>query len=375
MNICLISWDREAQYLFKILESPYCVKYIVERDHQLWGKSSTGIDIISFAKAYRFFGEQKIDYFLIPCMRGINIKIGIYDRLIRNGIPSDKILYAPLRVFKDQTLSDEKKIKLICKFEDRTEIDYLALHITDYCNMNCAGCSVFSSLAEKGAFPDFKETLEAVALLKKKFDQVVVFRVLGGEPTLNPKWLEICRWIRKIYPFADVEVVTNGTTILSMPEEILRQMREEKIVFDITDYPVLRDKIDDINEYLNEQNIVHYITQETEFFSKLYNFDTPQSPDENYSVCKMKFMCLNMRGYSLGVCHAAFGLERAEKQFEGIKFSDDCRIDLRDESLSAKEIVKHLDCPHDICAYCNQDLFAWHRLCAENKYNKHEWSI
>lgn len=375
MNICIVSWDSEARYLYKILKDRYEVRYVIERDHRLWGKNANGFDIVSFGKAYRLFHENKIDYFLIPCMRGINIKNGIYDRLIRNKIPKDRILYAPLRVFKDDQLTDKEKRELICKFEDRTEIDYLALHIADHCNLNCAGCSVFSALAEHPSLPGFEETKEAVKLLKEKFDQVVVFRILGGEPTLNHKWLEICQWIRRLYPLADVEVVTNGTTILSMTEKVLKKVQKERITFDITYYPVLQEKIDDINTCLNKYHVKHYITQEMETFSRLYNFDASQNPRDNYDVCKMKFMCMNMREYELGVCHAVFGMERAKGRFSEIEYSDDCKIDIRTKDITAKEIIRKLDRPHDICAYCNQDLMRWHMLREENKLNRQEWSI
>lgn len=375
MDICIVSWDKEAQCLYESIKDKCNVKYVVERDNELWGERKNGLCIVSFAKSYNLFSEKKITHYIIPCMRGINVKNGIYDRLVRNGIPSERILYAPLRFFKDKQLSKEEKTKLICRFEDRKEIDYLAIHIADHCNMNCAYCSVFSGLIEKMSFPDFEETKKAVKLLKSIFDQVVVFRVLGGEPTLNPHWLDICRWIRTIYPLADVEVVTNGTTILHMNEKELAKVREECIAFDITDYPILGDKIDDINDYLNKNQVVHYITQETEYFSKLYDFDSLRNPNENYDVCKMKFMCMNMRGYYLGVCHAAFGLERARTKFDGIEFSDDGRVDIRAQGLSAKKIIQILDRPHDICAYCNQDLTKWHILRAGDRENKKEWSI
>ena len=48
MNICIVSWDSEARYLYKILKDRYEVRYVIERDHRLWGKNANGFDIVSF---------------------------------------------------------------------------------------------------------------------------------------------------------------------------------------------------------------------------------------------------------------------------------------------------------------------------------------
>ena len=375
MNICLVSWDTESKLLYELLKEKYEVSYVIERDHNLWGKNEFGLTVISFSRAYDFFKKKKIDSFLIPCMRGINVKIGIYDRLIKNNIPSNNILYAPLRIFKDSQITKKEKIDLICKFEDRTELDYVALHITDHCNLNCAYCSVFCGLISKPSFTDFDKTKNALRLLKSYFEQIVVFRVLGGEPTLNPCWLDYCLMIKELFPLTDVEVVTNGTKILSMKDEQFKIMHDKNIAFDISYYSILSDKIDDINEILNNKKIIHYITQENEFFSRLYDFNNTRDEKENYESCKMKFMCLNMREYYLGACHAAFGLERAKEYLINIDISDNYKMDLRQSNLSAKEIISKLDKSTKLCRYCNQDLTRWHIISKGANKNIKEWSL
>ena len=373
MKVCIVSWDNEAREVYRSLKDTCDIRYVIERDCEMWGDLGDGLVCVSFAKAYSLFKENEIDYFLIPCMRGINIKLGIYDRLIRNDIPDDRILYAPLAFFKNKELSAAERNNLICRFSDRREIDYLAMHIADGCNLNCAYCSVFSGLCEKDAIIEEEEIKQSVDRLSEIFDQVVVFRILGGEPLLHPKWFEICCHVKERFPLADIEIVTNGILLLSLDEEKLKRMSAEGFVFDLTDYHMLGDKVDAIHERLKRFNVRHYITQEVEYFSKLYDLDDPHDPDENYDSCSKKFMCMNMRGFYLSVCHAAVGLKRAAGVFPGIKFDDTGSIDIRTEGLTAKEIMSRLDHSHEMCKYCNQDLTKWHRV--KDITDKKEWSV
>lgn len=378
MRICIISWDDEARRLYQLLRSSYEIEYIIERDNNQWGTLDNGLKIVSFSKAYKLFREGMFDVFLIPAMRGINVNNGIYLRLLRNNIPQDKIWYAPLASWKCTDLDESERIGMLCPFNERKELDYLALHIADHCNLNCSYCSVFSGLVKQPSFPDTESTLEGIRLLRKYYDQVLVFRLLGGEPLLNKDWLKIALYARELFPLADIEVVTNGLKILQLTKEEFSVMRENGIAFDISYYPVIGDKIDDINELLRENNVKHYITQENEFFSRLYNFSHPGDTEQNYQVCKMKFMCLNMYGKRLGVCHALIGLERA-KEFIPPEIADTIPgywVDLDEDGLSARKIREKLDRPMPICRYCNQDLALWHPLTDSSKVNDPgNWSL
>lgn len=373
MNVCIISWTNEARYLYELIKDTYQVKYIIERDCDFWGSNGYELEIISFAKAYKLYEEKIIDSFIIPCMRGINVKTGIFDRLVRNGVEKEHILYAPLPLFKNQSLSKEERLSLIDKFTNRKELDFIAMHITDLCNLNCANCSVFAGLCSTNSCPDTEDIKRAVDLFSTVFDQVVVFRILGGEPLLNPDWLDIACYIREVFPFADIEVVTNGTKVLSISVSDLERLKLRNITLDITHYQIMGEKIDQIHSELKENNVRHYITQEIEYFSTLYDFHNTRNPLMNFDACKMKFMCMNMYGYEIYMCHAPIGLKRAKQEFPEISFVEDYKVDLREEGLTSDKVMEILDKPHDICKYCSQDLARWHVVCERN--NMDEWGL
>lgn len=377
MRICLISFEEEGKRLYELLKNREMIPYVIERDNTQWGFINHETECISFSNAYVKYHKNEFEKFIIPCMRGINIKNAIYDRLIRNGVKSEDILYAPLSIFKNNEITEEEKYKIICRFDKRKELDYLALHITDHCNLNCENCSVLCGLIKAPSFPDMRITKTALEKLKGYFDQIQVIRVLGGEPTLNREWLDYCSFIRRLYPLSDIEVVTNGTRILAMKDEEFEVLKKESIAFDISYYPTIGEKIDKINQILKDKKIKFYISQENEFFSKLYSFRKKTDSEMNYKCCRMKFMCMNMRENYLGVCHASFGVERASRylDFEGCNsISDFGRVDLFEPGLNAEIIMKMLDRPAEICAYCNKDLVTWNTIKSDFEDIK-KWSI
>ena len=376
MKICLISWDYEAKRTYEKLNKSHQIEHVIERDNNQWGITPEGLQIISFSNAYHLFREKRFDIFLIPAMRGINVNTGIFMRLRRNGIPPECIWYAPMALWSS-TGNEEPPVG-ICQFEERRELDYVALHITDHCNLNCAYCSVFCGMVDKPSFPDTERTLNGIARLRQIYDNVLVFRILGGEPLLNNEWIRIALYIRELFPLADVEVVTDGLRILHLSDRELYLMKNNRISFDISYYPVIGKEIDDIHQKLNEYNVVHYITQENEFFSKLYCFSHPGEPNHNYQVCRMKFMCMNMYEDRLAVCHALIGLERA-REFIAPEIADTIQsywVDLTQEGLTANQIRTLLDRPMPICQYCVQELTPWHTLSGRSNVHKPEnWSL
>ena len=92
-------------------------------------------------------------------------------------------------------------------------IEYLEHHIVDHCNLNCAGCSHFSPLAQ----PWFEDLIQ----FKKDFSQlwditkgnVGTIRLMGGEPLLHPQFDEFMAFTCGLFPHTQVQIVTNGILI------------------------------------------------------------------------------------------------------------------------------------------------------------------
>jgi len=112
-------------------------------------------------------------------------------------------------------------------------IPYFETHITEACNLKCRGCSHFSVFA-KPKHKDLKEFEREFERLSE-IEEIGVIRLMGGEPLLNPDFMEYVRIARWYFPKSVIALVTNG--ILG---DRLKPYKEElerlKIHVTISDY-------------------------------------------------------------------------------------------------------------------------------------------
>ncbi|MDD5018272.1 MAG: radical SAM protein, partial [Eubacteriales bacterium] len=310
-----------------------------------------------------------------PCLKGINTHTGIFLSLIDHGVREEDVLYAPLGIFEDAELSEEQRRGLICQYNERTDLELLVLHIVEHCNMSCANCSMFAGLVKHPVFMDYDKTKASLFQLKKYFNQVVVFRLIGGEPLLNKDIGRYCKLVRDIYPFSNIEIVTNGTLIMGMSDELINTLHENNITLDIALYPVLNSKIDEINEFLNHNKIKHYITKEKEVFYKLYDAKGESDRNTAFKKCKMKFNCVNMKENRIAVCYVPFAIPHLRDYFK-LDIKESGTIDLFATELSAEKIRRLMNQPQELCRYCCVDDDArWKLLSDDEKSDIRNWSI
>ena len=117
-------------------------------------------------------------------------------------------------------------------------IESLEYHIVDHCNLNCAGCSHFSPLAEPWfvKLEDFEKEWKEVADCGLKIKRI---RILGGEPLLHPELGHMLEYVRGLFPDSDVNVVTNGILLKQKKEELLPIFIKNDISLTTSCYPGL----------------------------------------------------------------------------------------------------------------------------------------
>lgn len=77
----------------------------------------------------------------------------------------------------------------------------LEYHLVDSCNLNCAGCSHYSSLVDKHTYQTVEEIINDFTLLKDKVgNNLRNLRLLGGEPLMHPQICECLKTIRELFP-------------------------------------------------------------------------------------------------------------------------------------------------------------------------------
>lgn len=90
-------------------------------------------------------------------------------------------------------------------------IPYLETHITEQCNLKCRGCSHFSVFAKPKHkdIDEFKREFERLS----DIEEVQIIRLMGGEPLLNPKFMDYLYIARRCFPRSKIVLVTNGLLI------------------------------------------------------------------------------------------------------------------------------------------------------------------
>jgi organic radical activating enzyme len=93
---------------------------------------------------------------------------------------------------------------------------HLIFYITHVCQMNCENCFSFNNYALKG-HSLWKDNQYHCEQWAKIFDPAIIF-ILGGEPMLNPTFLDWMHGLAKIWPRAEIRVNTNGEAFHLYPD-------------------------------------------------------------------------------------------------------------------------------------------------------------
>lgn len=223
------------------------------------------------------------------------------------------------------------------------------MHIADFCNLNCKGCTHFSPIFEK-KLPDFETKIYDVKKLKEKIPHVLCFSILGGEPFLNP---DICRYIaeiRKIYPDANIDIVTNGLLIPKLSASVLRCILENQVEISISEYKPTHKLIGKIEEKLQEYGVSYHIRP----YEEKKKFIKPLSVKEK-SIYPNKCLsdgCVNIWNGKIARCPTLMYIEEFNKKFdqnlpsEGILQLDDCPVGYELLEILQKEVPL---CRHCVC--------------------------
>lgn len=120
-----------------------------------------------------------------------------------------------------------------------TEPLHIEFNLTDFCNLNCKGCSHYSPLATADFEPieDLENSMRHISGIKNA-EQIIEVYLIGGETLLYPQLKDAMHLTRKYFPWAKISIFTNGLLIPKMDEEFWQTCRDLNIYIALTRYPV-----------------------------------------------------------------------------------------------------------------------------------------
>ena len=115
----------------------------------------------------------------------------------------------------------------------------LEIHLANHCNLNCKGCSHYSPISDSKflSLGEMENILKKIEKYQEWFSQ---FRLLGGEPLLNPSIISLIKTARKYINKIPIELVTNGSLLLNdkiCSENFWKSVSENNIKINVTLYP------------------------------------------------------------------------------------------------------------------------------------------
>ena len=237
-------------------------------------------------------------------------------------------------------------------------IDRIEYSIVDRCNLNCKYCCHYAPVVNEYevTIEQFADDILALSILTEHGRELGTLGILGGEPLMHPKFIDLCKIARDKLPWSRIRVTTNGILLLSMPKQYLAMLRRLDIEILISKYSR---KIDykRMEKLLNDYHIVYKFCQNNDYvtFYK-YSIDQTgeQSGEEMHNLCtlwkeKPYYTCHELRDGKLYPCSQIARAEYLNKLY-GLNLPIDDYIIIRDHSLS--DIEQFLKEEARMCSYC-----------------------
>ncbi len=239
------------------------------------------------------------------------------------------------------------------------KLDYLELHLTDSCNLSCKGCSHCAGLNPPNQNIPYNEFVQDLIRIKQLIPTIEKIRLLGGEPFLNPDIEAYLNLTRRLYPAADIRIVTNGLLCLGLPDSVYHTIASKHIAIDISSYPPTMRMKSRLEEHFQRMRVDYYFSTPVTKFGKRLNLQGDSPVTETFLQCNSNW-CNFLRHGAISVCPAPSIFDTLIHQYDLAIDTTPYKRNIHDPALTPAELVEWLKKPNGMCAYCtNLVLFDW----------------
>jgi len=228
------------------------------------------------------------------------------------------------------------------------------LNICYHCNLKCAFCSHFSDRM-KPYFMSPKKVGRDLSILAE-FLSVDYVTLLGGEPLLHPKIMDIIEEVRNSNIGKKIRVVTNGLLLKQMPNEFWKSIDECHISI----YPNVKVKIQpDMKLYKHKAKKFDTILEIKYFDNFRISYSDIGTNNKKlihriYSSCQIAHIwrCYTVDNGYFYKCPQSLFIPKLFKLSDGILNNDRVRIEKSDKFKL--ELIKFLrsNKPLKSCSHC-----------------------
>lgn len=243
------------------------------------------------------------------------------------------------------------------------ELPHAELHLVDFCNLNCKGCTHFSPLFDR-QIPNTNARLRDVENVKRIFSKIHILSLMGGEPLLNPDVQKYIEQTRKILPDSAIQLVTNGLLLLQIDKKVLQYIKSQNVQVIISECEPTHKIIDKIVELLEHYEIDYTIRP----YEKKQGFCKPLSlkTDSIYERKCISNGCVQIWEGKMACCPTLMYIHKFNEKFnqnlpqEGI-------YDISYLQECGKDLLSKLYDRVPLCDYCVENTIMWERCSADPK--------
>lgn len=250
------------------------------------------------------------------------------------------------------------------------------VHLTEHCNLNCASCAHFSTIAQEEYcnLDNYKNDVERLSFLLG--GEAGEIHILGGEPLLNSQINDFTKIMRQNFKNAVIGIVTNGILLGNMRQQFWDTCRNYNITLMVTQYPI---KVR-YEEFLNKakmENVkyIYFRSTDDKCLMNKYPMDLKgeQEYRESFMNCEMSNKCILLKKGKLYTCSVVGNIEHFNRFFhKELQISEQDYIDIY-KAESKEEISKLLATPIPFCRYCNVNKRKFNLDWAISKRKLSEW--
>ena len=259
----------------------------------------------------------------------------------------------------------------------KPRLNYMETEISRRCNLNCRGCCDFIQLAgDEPPFYDPDAFIQDLSQLKTKFWGVEKIRLMGGEPLLIKEIDAYAEQTRRIFPDADIRIVTNGLMIPTLSSETLAKLKKLGVSFDISNYPPTRHKRKEIAGTLRHAGVSYDFGPPIRCFLKNISEQPAEDPKPSFDNCLFTHCHMMNQGGILTPCSFAYCIRRFNRRFGADYTEADC-IDLYQTDKDGWQIMEWLSNPHLFCCSCTAGMvpIRWRDGVHRDDAVKEDWII
>jgi ABC-2 type transport system ATP-binding protein len=267
------------------------------------------------------------------------------------------------------------------------------VHLTDSCNLHCAGCLHFSSLCDRSGADNlldinsYENDCKRISELSN--GRMVTIRLLGGEPLLHPNVNSFITITRKYFPELNkteetgiIDLITNGILLHKQSDEFWNICCKNNARIIISEYPVelkteiIKEKSKQFNVEvkMNSEKIHFHETGSADHWVKIpIDIDGMQNNMKSFGKCPLAGNCFQLVKGKIYKCARIAYIDYFNASFSTqLKIDENDYVDIYKVN-DIREILYLLTKPASFCRYCKVNNTTWDNEWKVSKGKMDEW--